>query len=97
LGIDNPIVLSSELKNLANIYYGFVVGLDEGLVEGDAVLADALWRNVWHMEENCTPQRLHSLVQYVKREMSNLDQTEGRLIFGGIVRWGEPVPLPELK
>jgi len=95
LGIDNPIVLSSEQKKLANVYYGFMVGLDEGLVEGDPVLADALWRNMWKMEDTCTPERLHSLLTYIRRELNSLDKSEGRLLFGGLVRWGEPIPLSQ--
>jgi hypothetical protein len=34
------------MKLFARQYYGIVVALDEGLAEGDAVLADAIWRFV---------------------------------------------------
>jgi len=95
LGIDNPIALSSEQKKLANVYYGFMVGLDEGLVEGDPVLVDALWRNMWKMEDTCTPQRLHGLLTYIRRELQSLDKSEGRLLFGGLVRWGEPIAISQ--
>jgi len=92
-GVTNPFVLSREQKQLADHYYGFVIGLDEGLVDGDPVLADCLWRNLWSNKDNCTPQRLHSLVHYIKRELQSLDIMEGRLLFGGYVKFGELVPL----
>jgi len=95
LGVDNPIVLSGEQKKLANVYYGFMVALDEALVEGDAYFADAVWRNMWKMEDTCTPQRLNAMVHYIRKELQSLDKTEGRLLFGGLIRWGDPVPLPE--
>jgi len=91
LGITNPIVYSSQQKKLSSWYHGFVVGLDEALVEGDHVFADALWRYLWAQSENCTPARLNSLIHYVRREMKNLDQTESRLLFAGLVRWGTPI------
>eukprot|EP01118_Nematostelium_gracile_P019768 TRINITY_DN9293_c0_g1_i1.p1 TRINITY_DN9293_c0_g1~~TRINITY_DN9293_c0_g1_i1.p1 ORF type:complete len:127 (-),score=26.72 TRINITY_DN9293_c0_g1_i1:1-381(-) len=89
-GISNPFILSSQQKKLSHLYFGFVFSLDEALVEGDAVLADSVWRNLYEMREDATPERLMKWVDYIRRELQNLDKTEGRLLFGGLHHWGEP-------
>lgn len=79
------------MKIQARMYYAQVVGYDEGLHEGDAQLADALWRNIYGLEK-VSAARLNCLVHYIKREMELLDETENRILFGGLMKWGMELP-----
>jgi len=46
-GFTNQLSLNIALKKYSKIYFGSVVAYDEGLMKGDAVLADALYRNLF--------------------------------------------------
>ncbi|EGG22834.1 hypothetical protein DFA_04964 [Cavenderia fasciculata] len=75
------------LKEFYTNYLGGVISYDEGLFD-DAVLADALWRNLLAMEDNTTAAQLDLIVQYVRRELNHLDNLpkvgEGEISFGDI-------------
>eukprot|EP01116_Phalansterium_solitarium_P012017 TRINITY_DN27953_c0_g1_i1.p1 TRINITY_DN27953_c0_g1~~TRINITY_DN27953_c0_g1_i1.p1 ORF type:complete len:304 (-),score=56.58 TRINITY_DN27953_c0_g1_i1:88-999(-) len=89
-GIRNPIILSKELKSHAYQYYGMVVAFDEGLIEGDAVLADALWRNVLDTKAGSV-QQVEQLVIYVKRQLRHLDKMPSELFLQGRVMVWAPI------
>lgn len=76
------------LQDLFIQWRGVMAAYDEGLVKGDAVLAAALWRNIWKAEEiNATG--LAAVVSYLRREINRLEQvtisdfTSGQITFGG--------------
>jgi len=89
--ISNPITLSRAVKHFTRVYYGAVVAYDESLGshdDADMLLAEALWRNIFGMEEiEAVP--LEEFVEYVRRELTNLDGTQNVVIHGSLV-WGPP-------
>ncbi|KAJ3404516.1 hypothetical protein CcCBS67573_g04671 [Chytriomyces confervae] len=62
-------------SELISIYYGQILAYDEGLSLGsDAVLASALWRNIFDANnEEVTAQDLVKLVEYVRIQLQHLD------------------------
>jgi hypothetical protein len=79
-------VIGKNLKIYSQFYFGTVVAYDDGLANGDARLADALWRNLFAMQ-TCRAGSLYALVDYVRRQLAFFDSTaqmpgtDGRLQF----------------
>jgi len=44
-GVTQTILLGKELKRILRIYHACVVAYDDGLIHGDMVFSDALWRD----------------------------------------------------
>ncbi|KAK7538565.1 ubiquinol-cytochrome C chaperone-domain-containing protein [Phyllosticta citribraziliensis] len=61
---------------------GLVTAYDEGLVKGDAVLATALWRNMWKAEK-IDPRGLAILVNYVRANVFKLDKSNDGMVLSG--------------
>lgn len=74
------------LQDLFIQWRGVMAAYDEGLVKGDAVLATALWRNIWKAEE-INPTGLATLVSYLRREVQRLDGMSDGEVTGGLVRF----------
>ena len=64
-----------------------MAGYDEGLVKGDAVLAAAVWRNVFKAKEDVDLLALGKVVGFIREALQALDSmpdelvTKGNLIF----------------
>lgn len=89
--ISNPITLSRAVKHFTRVYYGAVVAYDESLsstADSDMILAEALWRNVFGMDET-SATTLEKYVEYVRKELMNLDKTPN-IVIHGKVDWGPP-------
>ncbi|PRP87696.1 hypothetical protein PROFUN_02396 [Planoprotostelium fungivorum] len=92
LGITNGLILGREKKRLAKLYYGTVVAYDEGLLHGDAMLADALWRNMYHADKDVNPRILDAFVKYIRREIYELEKIpQEEFVYQGSVKWGRPI------
>ncbi len=88
-GVMNPFLLSKTLKELGRIYYGSIIAYDEALIEGDPMLAEALWRNIWGIgSERADAQVLNQTVRYVRRELKNLEALDSKIFMSGFVNWG---------
>jgi hypothetical protein len=48
-GLKNPVAYERTLKELISAHTGCTIAYDEGFSQGDHVLANALWRNVFVM------------------------------------------------
>lgn len=88
LGMTNPLIFSKNLTLYTKFYYGTVVALDECLNASDALLADALWRNVFSLSDDVSPRTLAMLVHYVRRELFRLAKHDSAAIFDGRVKFG---------
>lgn len=78
------------LKDLFVQWRGCQAGYDEGLVKGDAVLATAVWRNIFRGEKDDVDwRRVGEVVSYIRHvlgvlgDMSDADIVGGSLTFGG--------------
>lgn len=55
------------LKDLFQQWRGVIYAYDEGIVKGDAVLASAVWRNLWKAEEDVDWEKVAMVVAYMRR------------------------------
>ncbi|KAJ3092313.1 hypothetical protein HK102_008624 [Quaeritorhiza haematococci] len=61
------------ISDLLSAYYGQTLAYDEGLYRGDAVLASALWRNVF-ASQDADIQQLSAFVRYVRENIVMLNE-----------------------
>ncbi|KAF2763395.1 hypothetical protein EJ05DRAFT_472304 [Pseudovirgaria hyperparasitica] len=79
----------SFLKGLSSQWRGAILSYDEGLMRGDAVLAAAVWRNVFNANEDVNGKVLAMIVGWMRKELWRLDQLgdedfgKGLWVFGG--------------
>jgi cytochrome b pre-mRNA-processing protein 3 len=84
-------IRSRYLKDLFVQYRGAVAAYDEGFARGDdAVLAAALWRNVFAAREEVDYRHLATVVSYIRRVLAALDGMEDEVVVGGGLRFGDP-------
>lgn len=83
-------VRNRYLKDLYVQWRGVLAAYDEGLVRGDAVLATAIWRNVFKAEEDVNFTGLGEIVSYTRGVILRLDQIGDEGIAGGDVVFGSP-------
>jgi len=78
------------LKDLFEQWRGVIAAYDEGLVKGDAVLAAAVWRNVFKGEEDVDPVGLVQVVSFLRREVARVGRMADDEIARGRMRFGDP-------
>jgi len=83
-------VRNKYLKDLFIQWRGLTAGYDEGLIKGDAVLAAAVWRNVFKGDEEVDLRRLGEVVSYMRRVLKTLDTVQDEAVASGRVRFGNP-------
>ncbi|KAJ4298251.1 Serine carboxypeptidase 3 [Kalmusia sp. IMI 367209] len=77
------------LKDIFSQWRAVLLSYDEGIVKGDAVLAAALWRNLFGGREDVDFEKLAQIVGYMRRELRRLDMASddevanGKWIFSG--------------
>ncbi|KAK6216168.1 p-nitrophenyl phosphatase [Pestalotiopsis sp. IQ-011] len=74
------------LKDLFIQWRGVIAAYDEGLAKGDAVLAAAVWRNVYKAREDVDPRKLAAIVSWMRACLRSLDQTPDFALFRGGAR-----------
>ncbi|KAL8864156.1 MAG: hypothetical protein Q9198_010056, partial [Flavoplaca austrocitrina] len=78
------------LKDLFTQWRGLLAGYDEGLVKGDAVLATAVWRNVFGGKEDVDLVGLGEVVSYMRGVLKGLDEMEDEVVADGEIQFGDP-------
>ncbi|KAF4617030.1 hypothetical protein G7Y89_g15119 [Cudoniella acicularis] len=77
------------LKDMFIQWRGLLAAYDEGLARNDAVLAGAVWRNVFKGNEEVDIKKLAQIVSYMRRTLAGMDSVDdqkfmtGQMIFGG--------------
>lgn len=66
-------VRNKYLKDLFVQWRGLLAAYDEGLFKGDAVLASAIWRNVFKANDETDIRRLAQIVSFMRRSLRSLD------------------------
>ncbi|KAJ9495114.1 Ubiquinol cytochrome-c reductase assembly protein Cbp3 [Exophiala xenobiotica] len=69
-------VRNKYLKDLFLQWRGILAAHDEGMIQGDAVLAGAIWRNLFRGQEDVDWEKVALVVAYVRRavtKVGNLD------------------------
>lgn len=90
-GLSSRTIRNKYLKDLYNQWLGVQGAYDEGLVRGDAVLAAAVWRNVFKADENVDWRDVALVVGFMRRGLRGLDRAKDQTIVGAMVRFGSPM------
>lgn len=83
-------VRNRYLKDLFVQWRGLMAGYDEGLMKSDAVLAAAVWRNVFKADEEVDLRGLGMVVSYMRRVLRTLESVDDEVIVSGRIRFGDP-------
>ncbi|KAI1078445.1 ubiquinol-cytochrome C chaperone-domain-containing protein [Whalleya microplaca] len=80
-GISSRGLRHRYLKDLFIQWRGILAAYDEGVVKGDAVLASALWRNVYKAREDVDLRDLAAIVSWMRLCLKMLDQMPDEALF----------------
>ena len=69
-------IRNKYLKDLFIQWRGVIAAYDEGLVKGDAVLASAIWRNLFKGDENVDWTKVAMLVAYMRKAIIELEKVK---------------------
>lgn len=83
-------IRNKYLKDLWVQWRGVLVSYDEGLIKGDAVLAAAVWRNVFQAREDVDLADVATVVSYLRREMARLDKMPDNVLSTGDITFPSP-------
>lgn len=89
-GISSRGLRGRYLKDLFVQWRGLVAAYDEGVAKGDAVLASAVWRNVFKAREDISVRDLAAIVSWIRLCLKMLDQMPDEALFtrgGSALRW----------
>jgi cytochrome b pre-mRNA-processing protein 3 len=78
------------LKDLFIQWRGLLAAYDEGLAKGDAVLAAAIWRNIFKANDDVDVRCLAQIVSYMRRELKGLDALEDTKVMEAGLKFGNP-------
>lgn len=81
------------LKELFVQWRGVLTAYDEGLIKGDAVLATAIWRNLFDASPSADVERVALLVAWYRKSLAQLDRMSDADIASGDVRFADPQAL----
>lgn len=88
---------SGFLNALFQTWRGVILAYDEGLVKGDAVMAAAVWRNVFGSREDVNMRHVAAVVAFMRRSIKQLDNMlDPALMYHGAGVFKTP-PTAELK
>ncbi|MCJ1223418.1 Protein cbp3, mitochondrial [Toensbergia leucococca] len=94
--VSSRTVRNKYLKDLFVQWRGLLAAYDEGLMRGDAVLAAAVWRNVWAGREDVDFRGLGAVVGFIRGGVADLGKLGDEAIAGGDVVFGDPGEQAEL-
>lgn len=83
-------VRNNYLKDLFSQWRGVLAAYDEGLVKGDAVLATAVWRNIFNGREDVDMKGLGEVVSYMRGLLKGLEGMDDEEVGRGEVVFGDP-------
>ncbi|KAK7742091.1 Mitochondrial beta-keto-acyl synthase [Cytospora paraplurivora] len=96
-GMSSRMLRQRHLGNLFQTWRGVILAYDEGLVKGDAVMASAVWRNIFKAEEDVDMRHVAAIVSWSRSTLKNLDQMlDPALLYHGAEVFKQQ-PTAELK
>nr|POF05938.1 cbp3-like protein [Quercus suber] len=84
------------LKDLFLQWRGVLLSYDEGLMNGDAVLAAAIWRNLFKASEEVDVEDVAIVTAYVRAEMLRLEGLSDEVVSAGQITFGSPAEVKRL-
>ena len=89
-GIVASSVRAKYLKDLFIQWRGLTAGYDEGLMKGDAVLATAVWRNIFKADPDVDFRGVGQVVSYMRGVLQGLEGIKDETIASGEIMFGDP-------
>ncbi|KAI9777069.1 MAG: Protein cbp3, mitochondrial [Candelina submexicana] len=83
-------IRNKYLKDLFIQWRGLTAGYDEGIARGDAVLATAVWRNIFKGDDEVNFKHLGMVVSYLRAVLKGLDSLSDEAIAEGQIQFGNP-------
>ncbi|EGD73529.1 hypothetical protein PTSG_05233 [Salpingoeca rosetta] len=81
MGVSDSRIIQESTRELFSMFYGLLFAYDEGLCGKDVVLAEAVWRNLFHnAKDDFEMQNVATMVKYIRREVQRLDDTDSRVL-----------------
>jgi cytochrome b pre-mRNA-processing protein 3 len=71
------------LKDMFSQWRAVLLSYDEGLMKGDAMLAAAIWRNLFGAKDDVDYEKLAQIVGYMRREIKRLDHANDDEVANG--------------
>ena len=78
-------IRNKYLKDLWQQWRGLLLSYDEGLIKGDAVLATAVWRNMFKGKDDVDLADVALVTAYMRRQLKMLDEMDDGQIASGEV------------
>lgn len=78
------------LKDMFVQWRGLLAAYDEGLAKNDAVLAAAVWRNVFKANENVDVVKLAQIVSYMRKILVEMDSVDDHKFMTSRILFGNP-------
>ena len=88
--LDSRMMRNKYLKDLFVQWRGLTAAYDQGLIEGDAIFAAAVWRNVCKGDETIDLRRLAEIVSYMRSVLTQLDMMDDSVLAKGDFLFGDP-------
>lgn len=89
--LSSRMIRNKYLKELYNQWRGVTGAYDEGLIKGDAVLAAAVWRNVFKGQADVDWRNVALVVSFMRRGLRALDGAPDSTIAKGMIKFGSPM------
>lgn len=83
-------VRNRYLKDLWQQWRGILLAYDEGLIKGDAVLAAAVWRNMFKADLNADVADVAKVTAYIRSQLKALEKLSDEEITQGLVKFQSP-------
>ncbi|KAL3419105.1 hypothetical protein PVAG01_09327 [Phlyctema vagabunda] len=80
------------LKDMFIQWRGLLAAYDEGIQKGDAVLAAAVWRNLFKANEEVDLRTLAQIVSYMRRYLKGFEKTEDNVFMSPGITFLSPAP-----
>lgn len=80
-GISARGLRSKYLKDMFVQWRGIIMAYDEGVIKGDAVLASAIWRNVFKGREDANVRDIAAIVSWMRLCLKMLDQMPDEALY----------------
>jgi len=87
-GISSRSTRNKHLKDLWQQWRGVMLSYDEGIIRGDAVLATAVWRNVFKADVGADLEVLARVTGFLRRELRGVDRLSDEAVAAAEVRFG---------
>ncbi|KAB5558585.1 ubiquinol-cytochrome C chaperone-domain-containing protein [Coniochaeta sp. 2T2.1] len=86
-GMTSRSIRQRSLQDLFQQWRGLLLAYDEGVAKGDAVLASAVWRNLFKGKEDVDLRNLAAVVSWMRLMLKNLDKMadDALPLYAGIV------------